>query len=49
MDREKLAALLTRPQKSDQDGLDACLCLLVALHIANGQVPDGRRPEIRDT
>ena len=24
----------SRPQKSDQDGLDACICLLVALHLA---------------
>lgn len=28
------AAAKTRPRKSDQDGLDACLCLLVALHLA---------------
>ena len=25
---------LTKPTKADQDGLDACLCLLVALHMA---------------
>jgi predicted RNase H-like nuclease len=28
------AALNTSPRKSDQDGLDACLCLLVALYLA---------------
>ncbi len=28
------AAALTSPRKRDQDGLDACLCLLVALHLA---------------
>ena len=27
------SALKTSPRKSDQDGLDACLCLLVALHL----------------
>ena len=26
-----------RPRKSDQDKLDACLCLLVALHLAEGR------------
>jgi predicted RNase H-like nuclease len=25
----------TPPRKSDQDGLDACLCLLVALYLAD--------------
>ena len=25
------------PRKSDQDGLDACICLLVALHLAEGK------------
>ncbi len=29
-----LAAQNTSPRKSDQDSLDACLCLLVALHLA---------------
>jgi predicted RNase H-like nuclease len=28
------AARKTAPRKSDQDGLDACVCLLVALHLA---------------
>ena len=28
------AAQKTSPRKSDQDGLDACLCLLVAFHLA---------------
>ena len=28
------AARKTSPHKNDQDGLDACLCLLVALHLA---------------
>jgi predicted RNase H-like nuclease len=28
------AARMTSPRKSDQDGLDACLCLLVALYMA---------------
>jgi predicted RNase H-like nuclease len=28
------AARKTSPRKSDQDGLDACVCLLVALHLA---------------
>jgi predicted RNase H-like nuclease len=28
---------LARPRKSDQDKLDACLCLLVALHLAEGR------------
>jgi predicted RNase H-like nuclease len=28
------AAQNTSPRKSDQDGIDACLCLLVALHLA---------------
>ena len=27
----------SRPQKPDQDGLDACICLLVALHLAEGK------------
>ena len=30
------ARSLARPRKSDQDKLDACLCLLVALHLADG-------------
>ena len=25
------------PWKTDQDGLDACICLLVALHLAEGK------------
>lgn len=25
------------PRKPDQDGLDACICLLVALHLAEGK------------
>ena len=29
-----IIALKTAPLKSDQDGLDSCVCLLVALHIA---------------
>jgi predicted RNase H-like nuclease len=29
-----VAARKASPRKSDQDGLDACLCLLVALHLA---------------
>jgi predicted RNase H-like nuclease len=31
------AARIAAPRKSDQDGLDAFLCLLVALHLAEGQ------------
>jgi predicted RNase H-like nuclease len=31
------AAQNPSPQKSDQDGLDACLCLLVALYLAEGK------------
>ena len=31
------AAAKPNPRKSDQDCLDACLCLLVALHIAEGR------------
>jgi hypothetical protein len=31
------AAQNTSPRKSDQDGLDACLCLLVALYLAEGK------------
>jgi predicted RNase H-like nuclease len=30
------AATLSSPRKTDQDGLDACLCLLVGLHLAEG-------------
>lgn len=31
------ATAKTSPRKSDQDGLDACLCLLVALYLAEGK------------
>ena len=31
------AALNPSPRKSDQDGLDACLCLLVALYLVHGK------------
>lgn len=31
---DEVAARNTSPRKSDQDGLDACLCLLVALYLA---------------
>jgi predicted RNase H-like nuclease len=31
------AARNPSPRKSDQDGLDACLCLLVALYVADGK------------
>jgi predicted RNase H-like nuclease len=30
-------ALKAPPRKCDQDGLDACICLLVALHLAEGK------------
>jgi predicted RNase H-like nuclease len=30
-------ALKAPPHKCDQDGLDACICLLVALHLAEGK------------
>jgi predicted RNase H-like nuclease len=31
------AAIKTKPTKSDQDRLDACICLVSALHLANGR------------
>ena len=31
------ACEMDRPRKGDQDKLDACLCLLVALHLAEGR------------
>jgi predicted RNase H-like nuclease len=31
-----IAGRLSNPTKPDQDRLDACLCLLVALHLAEG-------------
>jgi predicted RNase H-like nuclease len=31
------SALKAPPRKCDQDGLDACICLLVALHLAEGK------------
>lgn len=31
------AGQLSKPRKEDQDRLDACLCLLVALHLAEGK------------
>jgi predicted RNase H-like nuclease len=31
------AARMPSPAKSDQDGLDACLCLLAALYLAEGK------------
>lgn len=31
------AARLSRPQKADQDGLDACVCLLTAMHASEGR------------
>jgi hypothetical protein len=32
-----IAGRLSNPTKPDQDRLDACLCLLVALHLAEGK------------
>jgi predicted RNase H-like nuclease len=31
------AGQLSKPRKEDQDRLDACLCLLVALHLTEGK------------
>jgi predicted RNase H-like nuclease len=28
---------MTKPRKHDQDALDACICLLVGLHFAEGR------------
>jgi predicted RNase H-like nuclease len=33
----EIAATNPKPTKSDQDRLDACICLLVALHLAHGR------------
>ena len=33
----EIAATKTKPTKSDQDRLDACICLVVALHLAKGR------------
>lgn len=35
--RLKELASVAKPSKSDQDGIDACICLLVALHMADGK------------